>query len=196
MFDYESGRSRGFGFVTYEDAAVARHLLSLGHEHNVGENPHLTGRVLMRDKLIEIKAAQPKESRASRSHYHNNGGRGGGGRRSGNNNNKHAVNDPPVVPAAAVAEAPYPATNYPAYPYGPVYPGMPSYGYYPAYNPTPVPYPAGYVPGYVAPVYYPHMPDVAPYMPEQQQPGMTGYAFIPLAPPQPPAAAPQEQEKK
>mmetsp|Transcript_9793 Transcript_9793/g.10883 ORF Transcript_9793/g.10883 Transcript_9793/m.10883 type:complete len:351 (-) Transcript_9793:300-1352(-) len=62
MFDRDSGRSRGFGFVTYEDSMVCRNLLMMGNE---GEDPNdamkLTGRVEMQGKVCEMKAATPRE---------------------------------------------------------------------------------------------------------------------------------------
>ena len=182
MFDYGTGRSRGFGFVTYEDPNVARHLLSLGHEHNKGSNPHLTGRVQMRDKLVEIKAAEPKEGRGRQQPR-------GGGRR------KTPDEATPMVPEA------FPVAEETMYPYGHVYPGMPNYGYpvpaytTPLYAPAPAPYPAGFVQGYVAPVYYPPEMMAAaaptPVMPEQPGAPFAGYAFIPFVPP---PVAPHEQK--
>lgn len=69
MFDRETKRSRGFGFVTYVDPAVCDHLLSFGgrphdEEKVEGSNSQKsvvrTGRLEMRGKLIEIKEAEPK----------------------------------------------------------------------------------------------------------------------------------------
>lgn len=180
MFDYETGRSRGFGFVTYEDPAVARYLLSLGHEHNTGPNPHLTGRVQMRDKLVEIKAAEPKE------------GHGRPQVRPAAGSRRKAITEATVVPEA------YPVTEENMYNYGTVYPGMAGYGYVPgygapAYAAAPMPYPAGYVQGYMAPVYYPQemaMPPAPVMQPEQPNVPFAGYAFIPFVPP---PTAPQQQ---
>uniref|UniRef100_A0A6S8JCJ1 RRM domain-containing protein n=1 Tax=Amphora coffeiformis TaxID=265554 RepID=A0A6S8JCJ1_9STRA len=170
MFDYDTGRSRGFGFVTYEDPAVARHLLSLGHEHNKGPNPHLTGRIQLRDKLVEIKAAQPKEGRSRP--------QARGGRR-----NK-------VITEASVVPEAYPVSPDPMYaPYGAVYPGMPNYGFplagygVPTYAPTP----AGYFQGYMAPVFYPTSYEMAVPAPagmvDHAGNPVAGYAFVPFAPP-------------
>mmetsp|Transcript_14603 Transcript_14603/g.29619 ORF Transcript_14603/g.29619 Transcript_14603/m.29619 type:complete len:301 (+) Transcript_14603:624-1526(+) len=170
MFDYDTGRSRGFGFVTYEDPAVARHLLSLGHEQNKGPNPHLTGRIQLRDKLVEIKAAQPKEGRSRP--------QARGGRR-----NK-------VITEASVVPEAYPVSPDPMYaPYGAVYPGMPNYGFplagygVPTYAPTP----AGYFQGYMAPVFYPTSYEMAVPAPagmvDHAGNPVAGYAFVPFAPP-------------
>ncbi|HEY9815731.1 MAG TPA: hypothetical protein V6D20_08020 [Candidatus Obscuribacterales bacterium] len=184
MFDYETKRSRGFGFVTYEDPAVARHLLSLGHEHNKGPNPHLTGRIQLRDKLVEIKAAQPKEGRSRP--------QARGGRRI------KAVADASVVPEA------YPVGPEPMYgPYGAVYPGMPNYGYpvagygVPAYAPAPATpvYPAGYFQGYMAPVFYPTYEMAAPApaaMVDHTGAPVAGYAFVPFASPMAGTTAPDQ----
>ena len=174
MFDYETGRSRGFGFVTFQDHSVAHHLLSVS-------------RIQMRDKLVEIKAAEPKEGR--RMH-----GRGRRHRHVDEANAAAAVVPPEAVMTPEEAMHPYAQTTaYPA-----AYPTMPFYGGYapaavytaaPVYAPVHYPVPA-LVPNYVAPVYYPPpteattaVPD--PVMPEQQggAPGFAGYAYIPFAPP-------------
>ena len=61
MFDRDTRRSRGFGFVTYVDPEVSARLLSTGND---GDDN--IGRLYMGEKLVEIKAAQPKPSDGSR----------------------------------------------------------------------------------------------------------------------------------
>jgi hypothetical protein len=63
MVDSKTNHSRGFGFVSYHDPQVAYELLRAG---NNGQEP-LIGRMEMRGKMIEIKAAEPKESAPRRS---------------------------------------------------------------------------------------------------------------------------------
>lgn len=55
MFDRETGRSRGFGFLTYVDPETSKSLLRMGdHEDGVG-------RIVMRgNKTCEVKPATPK----------------------------------------------------------------------------------------------------------------------------------------
>lgn len=62
MFDRDTGRSRGFGFITYEDPMVSRKLLMMGNEKAETKDPlKLVGRVEMQGKMCEVKAATPKE---------------------------------------------------------------------------------------------------------------------------------------
>jgi RNA recognition motif. (a.k.a. RRM, RBD, or RNP domain) len=69
MFDRETRKPRGFGFVTFDDPEVCLRLLRMGqmdtlHEEKESEesDPHCSGRLEMRGKLIEVKAAQPKSA--------------------------------------------------------------------------------------------------------------------------------------
>ena len=76
MFDRDTRKSRGFGFVTFEDPAVCKRLLEVGETDNSSsldpkiEHPssvtihRSSGRLEMRGKIIEVKEAQPKEQPA------------------------------------------------------------------------------------------------------------------------------------
>lgn len=87
MFDRETRKPRGFGFVTFEDVNVCHRLLQNGelenehslHEEKGGEDSDAvnaacqrSGRLSMRGKIIEVKAAQPKSplSRSQPNHKH------------------------------------------------------------------------------------------------------------------------------
>lgn len=60
MFDRETRKPRGFGFVTFEDASVCDQLLQMGNENDTSSSKPLIGRMEMRGKMMEIKRAQPK----------------------------------------------------------------------------------------------------------------------------------------
>lgn len=75
MFDRDTGRSRGFGFVTFDDPTVCRQLLVMGNE---GADPSadvmkLIGRVSMQGKMCELKTATPKANGMRRSDSHRGG---------------------------------------------------------------------------------------------------------------------------
>jgi len=71
MFDRETRRSRGFGFVTYVNPDVSQSLLQMGN-HGDG-----IGRLVMRGKTCEIKAAAPRGQAPTRGGKANRSGRGG-----------------------------------------------------------------------------------------------------------------------
>jgi len=62
MLDRETRRARGFGFVTFFDSSVCTTLLKMGGDSKDDATPRSgrSGKLEMRGKMIEIKAAQPK----------------------------------------------------------------------------------------------------------------------------------------
>ncbi|THU97886.1 hypothetical protein K435DRAFT_777784 [Dendrothele bispora CBS 962.96] len=88
MLDRESGRSKGFGFVTFEDATNSDQL--------VGKN------LVLDDKQIEVKVAQPRSQREQAARNtpttNNNNTSGTSGRESFNNNPIQQTNIPFVQP--------------------------------------------------------------------------------------------------
>lgn len=58
MFDRETKRSRGFGFVTFEDIDVCNRLLEMGRDN--AQTDANTGHLEMRGKLVEVKSAEPR----------------------------------------------------------------------------------------------------------------------------------------
>jgi hypothetical protein len=61
MFDRETRRSRGFGFITFKDPGVCANLLRTGIEDDTIPTPP-SNLLEMRGKMIEIKVSQPKPS--------------------------------------------------------------------------------------------------------------------------------------
>jgi len=175
MWDRETGRSRGFGFVTYDDPKVASQLLSMGQEEGADpssvQEPQV-GRLVMRGKTCEVKAAEPKEG------SRNN--RRGPGRRQQKNAGlsfQHLTPDPvsaaghygPAYMAAPATGPTYPMyapCYYPAYQHG-VYGGAASY----VASPTPM---------YSYPPVSPTMPAQVPMSFPIDSPPMYG---VPYAPP-------------
>jgi len=88
MIDKESGRSRGFGFVTFKEEAAARAIL----QNYPNPNKYGSACVLMRGKPCEVKPAVPKDGNNFYGQNH--------GSHQANNNMK------PPSPAAAFISPP------------------------------------------------------------------------------------------
>lgn len=85
MIDKESGRSRGFGFVTFKEEAAARAILQSFPD----PNKYGSACVLMRDKPCEVKPAVPKDGK---NFY-------------GQNHRSHRATNPMQLPTPAAAFA-------------------------------------------------------------------------------------------
>jgi len=200
MFDYQTHRSRGFGFVTFRDPEVSGKMLKLGHDDpNIDTNNGTTGRIQMRDKLIEIKAAEPKEGKG-RSHHNHHAGQNYSQRRGAHTSaSRHSRG--PTYPAVGApmqydyAQAPYDLSQQPYY-YGNEVPVAPTYPYpVPHYTPAPavvpltgayIPAPGAYVPAPVAPYGFvppPVAPVAVPGMMVTPLPPHPSAAGLPVGPP-------------
>jgi RNA recognition motif-containing protein len=73
MVDKNTMRSRGFGFVTFENAETSHMLLAMGNSNEASTSSSKVGRVAMRGKMIEVKSAEPKESAQRKSDRYNQG---------------------------------------------------------------------------------------------------------------------------
>ncbi|CAL5048323.1 unnamed protein product [Urochloa decumbens] len=69
MLDHSTGRSRGFGFVTFESEDAVERVMSQGRMHDLG------------GKQVEIKKAEPKKASGGDSSSNGRHSRGGGGHR-------------------------------------------------------------------------------------------------------------------
>jgi len=67
IIDRTTKRSRGFGFITFEDAKVAQKLLHSGKASNDSASNSVShsGSIFIRGKRCEIKASEPKEMNSS-----------------------------------------------------------------------------------------------------------------------------------
>jgi RNA recognition motif-containing protein len=90
MVDYITKRSRGFGFVSYEDPEVSKRLLAIGNTSNQTTSSQI-GRLEMRGKIVEIKAAEPRPADGvfKRSRNNNNRNNNQSSNRDVSNSNSH-----------------------------------------------------------------------------------------------------------
>jgi RNA recognition motif-containing protein len=151
MFDHETNRSRGFGFVSFKDSQVANMLLAKGNENKQdAPGATFTGHLEMRGKVIEIKAAEPKPS----------------GQKKKRSNGKRETNDLTYVPYAYDPTAYDPYFAVPSVPYSPPYTAQPFIDYVP-FSPMHIPHQVGIMyPTYLYathPLYYTEDVDAASY---------------------------------
>jgi len=178
MIDRETGKSRGFGFVSYEDPEISQRLLQMkvdGNNNNEKRDAG-SGFMEMRGKIIELKPAQPKGGVSLP-------GSGGGYRHRNNNINR---NNRSVNSGYPLMFAPPPGNfEYGAGPF-------PSHHSYGAYPPAPlmaggVPMPPPHPPDgtnttgpppmhpYSGALFYPFMPHQFPYY----HPLMAASGYVP-----------------
>ena len=128
MFDRHTGRSRGFGFVTYRNPDVAQNLLQTGSGATNHNDPPV-GKIEMRGKTIEIKSAQPKESPRKIPHH----------RALGHDGYDSFSNENVMVPYYGSVHPLYhlPVAVYPAFPQG-INPFVYASGTFPYLYPSPI----------------------------------------------------------
>jgi RNA recognition motif. (a.k.a. RRM, RBD, or RNP domain) len=181
MIDYETSRSRGFGFVTFQDPSVSRYLLLRGHDDSSippelreQARKSMSGRMQMREKWIEIKAAEPKAGTAFGGHRYSGAPSRGGAVAGRSRNQNHAfpmrnLHHTPFIP-------PYPAAGQ-GDPY--ITPNQPQY-----YGQNPAPHAGAYARGgavagrsrnhafpmhpYITPYQHQHHFGIPPFPPQGQ----------------------------
>jgi hypothetical protein len=179
MIDRETKRSRGFGFVTFEDPEISWHVLRMGSEQNGQQQDNSTdsgptvARLQMRTKTIEVKVSEPRES--SQRRY--------------DERRAHNTGRPPFTPPMDPNMMMMYALNDPNLYYNYNALGQ----YYDPYSYDPHAFAADYMPpmyyhDHVPHYYPPVMPMVEGY---PQYPAMdAAYAFVPFATPTPPVHEP------
>jgi len=195
MFDRETGRSRGFGFVTYEDPVACRKLLMMGNE---GSDPNnalkLIGRIEMQGKICEMKAATPKE----RGGYYGRGGRKGVYRR----NNFYRLNE-----AVDPYHFHHPQCITPPHTGGGMYGHIPAFAPGVVYYPPPLQQRYDYMNATTAHHYHQYTMDYAPVLMNPAAPMVINPQLksrvspfvipmgVPIAPPPPPLPTTAQQQQ-
>lgn len=204
MFNRETGRPRGFGFVTFEDVADAKRVLGINDDNEDGTDAQppldqksggkkqqltLSNHIEMRGKMIEVKPAFPREytyfsggsgAGTGANNKQRSPNRRSGGKSHGNHRNsqhqKLPYNDNAVVAASAGPMTSAPILD----PSGRAYqlPNMMMYGTSPALPVT----------GVVPPVIHPVVTSAAPNYssmegtPTQYDPKVAGFVAGPVPP--------------
>jgi len=117
MYDRDTHRSRGFGFITFEDITVAETVLEMAKQH---EN-----KVLIKGRSCEVKAAEPKASTQDGQNLVSAFPSRRKGRGPQNNPFRHDHEMGKPVPPYAVNSTAYPSYNGDGYYYPNYYSGSP-----------------------------------------------------------------------